>query len=140
MSVEQWGIGRPDYYKPSIVSRPIIVETADRQIEWVLDRSYTVTGMAASIDTFYTVPTGYSLSLGMIDISATESCINKIRILKNSVLISEFKFDMRGYLTMTGLSGQTLSAGDILLAYVWNNNTITDIFTVVMSGILAVVE
>lgn len=139
MSVESWGKGRPDYYKPSLVSRPIVVESADRQIEWVLDRSYTIAGMAASIDTFYTVPSGYSLSLGMVDVSANESCINKIRILRNSVLIGEFKFDMRGNLTMTDLSGQTLSAGDVLLAYVWNYNTVTDVFSVIISGILSVV-
>lgn len=137
MAVESWGKGKPDYYKPVISSRPVIVESESNQIQWVLNTNYTITSMGSIISTFYTVPIGYVLSLGMIDISASDSCINKLRILKDGTMISEFKFDIRGELSMTNLTGQTLSAGQKLRVYIWNNNTIEDYFSVTISGFLS---
>ena len=137
MTVKEWGKGRPDYYVPTISSRPQTITQTGIQANWYLNKTYTVAGQATSIDTnFYTVTANKKLSLGMVDVSTRESCINKLRLYVGATLIAEFRFDMRGNLIFTSLSGQTLTAGQTIVAYIYNNDPVTAEFTLTISGIV----
>jgi len=140
MTVKSWGTGRPDYSKPTIPSRPTLVDESNTQIKWTENKTYTITSMATAIDSFYTVIPGYNLTLGSIDISVDNSCIDQLRILGNSDVLADFKFDIRGSLIFTALTGQTLSAGETITAYIWNNDAIESNFTLTMSGVLDLVR
>ena len=134
MSVKSWGSGRPDYYNTSISSRPQVVEN---QTKWQLHESYTIGAQGAAISTFYTVPDGYNLSFGGGYITADNSCINKLRLIAgNESLIGDFRYDVRGDISVSSLTGQVLAENTELIAYLWNNDSITSIFSLILTGVL----
>ena len=138
MTLESWGKGKPDYYIPTIASRPVIVTTESEQVAWNQQRTYSIAGGAVAIDSFYTVPSGYTLSLGGGHIAVKDSCINVLRLVTPSTnLIGEFRFDVQGNLTMSGLAGQEITEGETLTAYIFNNDSIQSDFSLALSGVLS---
>ena len=138
MTVEGWGAGRPDYHTDSIASRPQVTIKDDTQVEWLESSTYTVGGMGSTSAALYTVPTGYTLELGVGYVSARDSCIHRMRLLANGTeLVGDFRFDMQGEITFSSMTGQTLEAGSILTAYLYNNDSINTEFSLNLSGILA---
>lgn len=137
MTVKQWGIGRPDYYKPTAPARPSIITEEDTQIRWFKNKKYDISSMAYSSALFYTIPADYRLALGAVDVTADNSCINELRLLDSKLnLLGEIKFDMRGTFIFTDLAGQSLPSAETITVYIYNNNVIRDEFSVTMSGIL----
>lgn len=136
MTVESWGTGRPDYMKAVVSSRPSIVEQEETQIRWDYNNTYSISSQSSTSADIYTVPIGYKLALGLIDISANHSCMNKIRTLRGTTLISEFEFDMRGNASLTPMTGQQLLAGEVLNIIIWNNDSIEVDFYLILSGVL----
>ena len=134
MSVKSWGSGRPDYYKTAISSRPQVVEN---QTKWQLHNTYTIGAQGSAIGTFYTIPDGYNLSFGGGYITANNSCINKLRLIAgNESLVGDFRYDVRGDMSTSPLAGQVLNENTVLTAYIWNNDSITSIFSLILTGVL----
>lgn len=135
--IDPWGAGKPDYYVPTIASRPVVVDEQLEQVKWIANETYSIAARAVAISDIYTVPTGYSLSFGGGHISVKDSCINNLRLLAGSEsLIGDFRYDMRGDFIMTSLSGQVISAGTTITAYVYNNDTLTSEFSLTATGVL----
>lgn len=100
-------------------------------------KRYTIAAGGATIDDFYTIPTGYSLAIGGGYISVKDSCINQLRITADNIpLVGDYRFDMRGDLSMTSLAGQDISAGTTLVVYIFNNDSIESEFSMLLSGVL----
>lgn len=138
MSVKSWGKGRPDYMKAVIASRPVVIDAQLEQINMIIHKRFTIAAGGSAIDNFYTVPAGYNLALGGGHISVKDSCINKLRVVTaNQELIGDFRYDMRGDFAMTSLAGQEISAGTILIAYIFNNDAIESQFSLVITGVLS---
>ena len=136
--VDVWGQGRPDFHSDVIASRPIIVEKSSTQINWQIDKSYVVSAASTAVDTVYTVPDGYNLSLDTGLISVRDSCINKIQLYTSSSLLGDYRFDMRGDLGSI-VAGQTIPEGTSIVAYIYNNDAVTSEFSLVLAGVLSVV-
>ena len=135
MTVADWGSGRPDYYSPTISSRPALV--SEEQEQWTLNKVYNIAGFASSLDAFYTVPADFDLVLGGGYISCNNSVINKLRILSGStIIIGDFRYDMRADIILTSLSGQNVPTETVLNVYLWNNANIESEISVTLSGIL----
>jgi len=135
MTVKSWGKGRPDYYKAAISSRPQVLE--DSQVKWTQTTAYTINAGSVVIDTFYTIPDGYTLELGGGFVSCTESCINKLRLVTDSLeLIGDFRFDVQGIIMFSATAGQTVPSGETITAYVYNNDALTATFSLTFSGVL----
>jgi len=134
MSVQSWGSGRPDYYRTAIASRPQVVEN---QTKWQLHKSYTIGAQGSAIGTFYTVPAGYNLAFGGGYITANNSCINELRLISaNESLIGDFRYDVRGDMSVSSLTGQVLAEDTEIIAYLWNNDSLTSIFSLILTGVL----
>jgi len=137
MAVKEWGTGKPDYYVLTISSRPVIVEEGDTQVKMLTHKRYTIAAGGAVIDDFYTVPAGYKLSIGGGFVSVKDSCINQLRIFNDDIsLLGDYRFDMRGDLSMTSLAGQEILTGTVLEVYLFNNDAIESEFSLVISGVL----
>lgn len=135
-AVENWGIGRPDFYGDVIASIPTIQET---QTAWKLQKAYTIALQSVETDTIYTVPEGHTLVFGGGSISVKDSCINKLQIFAPDSIIGDFMFDMAGNITQP-LTNQTVTAGTDIIVYIYNNDTITSDFSLILSGVLNEVE
>jgi len=136
MAVKEWGKGRPDYYKPTLPARPSIVRESDTQIGWRHSADYNVATWTTDSYNIYTVPAGYSLSLGILDISCDNSCINAFRLLADATEIMEFKFDFNYALDMSSITGQDINEGQSIYVYITNNNVLNDKFYLTISGVL----
>lgn len=137
MSVENWGSGKPDYFVPTISSRPSIISEQTTQQKWVQNTVYTIGGYSSVVQVFYTVPIGYKLQLGSAYISANNSVINKFRVLDDStVILGDFRYDMRGDVFWSSLDGQSLDDGHDLLVYLWNNDNDESEISLTISGVL----
>ena len=136
MPLDAWGAGSPDYYKPVISSRPQIL---DNQLKWAQSATYTVSAQAVSINSFYTVPEGYTLEIGGGFISCKDSCINKLRMVADGEeLVGDFRFDIQGQISFSPSAGQTVAAGTEITIYIYNNDTLTSEFSLTLSGVLVV--
>ena len=140
MTVESWGAGRPDYMKAVISSRPSIIEQEGTQIKWDYTNTYAISSESSTTATVYTVPSDYNLALGLIDISADNSCINKLRVLRGTTTIVEFQFDMHGHTPLTPMTGQQLTEGENLNIEIWNNDSVEVNFVLVLSGVLEIIK
>ena len=137
MPLESKGVGQPDFYIPTIPGRITTVTEKSTQVEWTQSTDYTITSEGSSIATFYTVPTGYKLMLGGGQISCQSSCIDRLRILYTSgTIIDGYRFDMRGDISFTDLTGHTIDAGEVITVYIYNNDSIESNFNLTLSGIL----
>jgi len=136
MTVEEWGKGRPDYYTPTLPGRESIITEEDTQIGWRHSDNYDVPTWTTATHTIYTVPTGYSLALGIIDVSTDNSCINKFRLLADATEVIKFKFDFSYVLDMSSITGQEINEGQVIKIYLTNNNVLNDTFYLTMSGVL----
>lgn len=135
MAVELWGHGKPDYFVPTISSRPSIIDIY--QERWLKKKTYTIAAISSIVDVFYTVPTGKKLSLGSCTVSSKNSAINNLTILADSEpLIYDFRFDVRGDLLLSSLSGQEIPEGDDITVYLYNNDTLEGEFALTLSGVL----
>ena len=132
-TVESWGVGRPDFYSDVISSKPIVVKSQSTQTNWQLQKSYTIAAASVSIDTVYTVESGYDLNLELGIISVRDSCINRIEIFAPSSLTGSFRFDMRGDLS-SALAGQVIPSGTSIIVYIYNNDAVTSSFSLTLSG------
>jgi len=137
MTVVSHGKGNPDFYVPTLPARPTTVDIKNTQVEWTQSTDYTITSEGSSIATFYTVPSGYKLMIGGGQISCQSSCIDRLRVLStNSTIIDGYRFDMRGDIVFTDLTGHTIAAGEVITVYIYNNDSIQANFNLTMSGIL----
>lgn len=137
MSVEPWGAGKPDYFVPTISSRPSIISESVTQEKWTQNTVYAIGGFSSAVQTFYTIPTGYLLQLGSAYVSANNSVINKMRLLdETNVILGDFRYDMRGDVSWSSLDGQSLSAGHSLIVYLWNNDADESEISLTISGVL----
>ena len=124
--------------KAVITSRPVVIDTQLEQIKMNTDKRFTIAAGGTAIDNFYTVPAGYKLALGGGYISVKDSCINKLRIvIPSQELIGDFRYDMRGDLTMTALAGQEISENTTITVYIFNNDSIESEFSLLLSGVLS---
>jgi len=138
MALESWGKGKPDYFVPTITSRPVIVDEELEQVAWSEQRTYSIAAGAVAIDSFYTVPAGYRLSMGGGHIAVRDSCINALRLTTpDENLIGEFRFDVQGNLTMSSLAGQEISENVTLTVYIFNNDSMQSDFSLALSGVLS---
>ena len=134
-TVDSWGVGRPDFYKQAMSSRPTILSL--QQTAWLQSNSYVVGAQSVEIDDIYTVPTGNVLELGGGQVSAKDSVINRLRLLSNNIeLVGDYRYDMIGDISLSSMAGQTLSAGDTLTAYIYNNDTLSSNISLTLSGVL----
>ena len=133
-TVDSWGVGRPDFYKQAMSSRPTILSL--QQTAWLQSNSYVVGAQSVEIDVIYTVPTGNVLELGGGQVSAKDSVINRLRLVSNNIeLVGDYRYDMLGDISLSSLAGQTLSAGDTLTAYIYNNDTLSSNISLTLSGV-----
>jgi len=134
--VESWGTGKPDYYIPTVSSRPSII-SGGTQAKFAQNSVYRIAGYNSIVQSFYTVPSGYKLQLGSACVSADNSVINKMRLLDNgTVILGDFRYDMRGDVNWSSLSGQSLDAGRELVVYLWNNGNDDSEISLTISGVL----
>lgn len=131
--VRSWGIGKPDYWSATVISRP---EVSPAEEHWTLNKVYTISGFGAVVDDFYTVPEGYDLQLGGGFISCSESCIQNVRLVATPGMIGDFRYDMRGDLILTSLAGQVISENSTMTVYIWNNYPAEVNVSLTLSGIL----
>lgn len=135
--LESWGRGKPDYYKPVISSRPQIITESATQIKWTQTTAYVVNAQGVAINNFYTIPAGYNLELGGGFISCKDSCINKLRLLaSNTELVGDFRFDTQGVIMFSSTTGQQIAPSTTIIAYIYNNDTLTSDFSLTISGVL----
>lgn len=133
-TVEQRGIGRPDYTPAVITSKPVVVEGQDDwNVEIIKDdlASGTVYSEAA-----YTVPEGYQLNLGGLIITCSGSCIQKLILYTPGKILGEYLYDMRGDIVFGPLSSKTMLAGQVLTVYIYNNDKVARDFSLSMLGVL----
>ena len=132
MTIENWGTGAPDYYKPVIASQPQVLSN---QMKWSQSTNYIVDAISASINDFYTVISEYNLELSLGFISCKDSCINKLRIVAdNEELIGDFRFDMQGSFNFG--AGRVVNSGSTIAVYIYNNDTLTSSFSLTLVGVL----
>lgn len=137
MTVESWGTGKPDYYVPTAPGISSVIEKDDTQEEWNVTEDYVISSQTYVTDEFYTVPSGYKLSLGGGFISADKSCINKIKITKNGeTILGDFRFDITGDIKVSSLNSQYVNAGETITVSIYNNNTSEGKFTLTLTGVL----
>jgi len=136
MTVKSWGTGRPDYMSSSIASRPQIIEEQDTQERWTYNNEYTISSQSSTEETIYTVPEGYNLALGLVEISASGSCINKIKVQRDTTTVEQFEFDTHGNAPFSSISGVQIQSGEQVNIKIWNNDHISTVFTLNMSGVL----
>ena len=123
--------------KAVIASRPVVIDTESEQIRVIIHKRYTIAAGASAISAFYTVPAGYKFAVGGGYISVKDSCIHKLRlVIPNLELIGDFRYDMRGDLSMTALAGQDISEDTPITAYIFNNSPIESDFSLLVSGVL----
>lgn len=135
MTIEAWGAGKPDYFVPTVSTPPRIVEESTTQESWVQNTIFEVGGFGSVTNTFYTVPSGYNLSLNGGYISANTSVINRMRILDDStVILGDYRYDMRGDINYP--SGQTILTGHNIYVYLWNNDNEEAEISVTLFGVL----
>jgi len=103
----------------------------------LVSKPYTITAGGTTIDSFYTVPAGYILSLGGGYISVKDSCINKLRLVTpTDELVGDFRFDFQGNLSFAALTGQEITQGTTITAYIYNNDVLESEFSLTLSGVL----
>lgn len=133
-TVTQRGIGKPDYTPAVITSKPIVVES---QEDWnvTIIKDDLAPGDIYSEDV-YTVPEGYRLNLGGVIITCNGSCIQKLILYTPGSILGDYLYDMRGEIVFSPLSSKTLEAGQVLTAYIYNNDSVARNFSLSILGVL----
>lgn len=138
VTVEQRGIGKPDYTPAVIASKPVVVEGQD---DWniAIIKDDLAAGAIYSEDV-YTVPEGYRLNLGGLIITCSGSCIQKLILYTPGKILGEYLYDMRGDIVFGPLSSKTMLAGQVLTVYIYNNDSVARDFSLSILGLLERVE
>jgi hypothetical protein len=135
MTIESWGVGRPDFNKEVLASRPTVL--SNQQMSWSYSNTFVVGAQDVSSIDIYTVPSNYSLELTGGQISSKESVINKLKLSTNTQdIISDFRYDTHGDIL---LKGQTVGAGEVITAYIYNNEVVSANISLILLGVLTVV-
>ncbi|MBA7716362.1 hypothetical protein ES703_125433 [subsurface metagenome] len=133
-TVEQRGIGRPDYTPAFITSKPVVVEGQD---DWnvTITKDDLAPGTVYS-EAAYTVPEGYRLNLGGLIITCSGSCIQKLILYTPGKILGDYLYDMRGDIVFGPLSSKTMLAGQVLTVYIYNNDSVARDFSLSILGVL----
>lgn len=89
---------------------------------------------------FYTVPSGKKLVLGGGFVSCNASCIQNICMVHTPGIIGDFRYDVRGELIFTELSGQEVPTGHTITVYVFNNDSVERKFSITLTGFIEVIS
>lgn len=127
---------RPTFHKPTHPAKPSI---SPAQMKWTLNKTADVSPGGCLAVPFYTVPKGFKLTLGGGFVSCNASCIQNVRMVHTPGIIGDFRFDVRGELLFTELSGQEIPAGHTITTYVFNNDSVERNFSITLTGFLEVV-
>lgn len=134
ITVEQRGIGKPDYTPAVITSKPVVVEGQD---DWnvTIIKDDLAPGAVYSKDA-YMVPEGYQLNLGGLIITCSGSCIQTLILYTPGKILGEYLYDMRGDIVFGPLSSKTMQAGQVLTVYIYNNDSVARDFSLSLIGVL----
>lgn len=128
------GIGRPDNTPTVTTSKPVIIEN---QEDWnvAIAKKDLAPGTVYTEDV-YTVNVGYQLNLGGVIITCTGSCLQKLILYTPGKILGDYIYDMRGDIVFGPLTSKTMRAGQVLTAYIYNNDSVARDFSLSILGVL----
>lgn len=133
-TVEAEGVGRPAYSPLVSVSKPIVGVDQEEWSKLVLVKDLA----AGSVETktVYTVPAGYKLNFGGIIVTCSASCIQKLIVYTPGSVLGDYRYDIRGDITFGPLNSKSVPAGQDIILYIYNNDSVPRDFSVLLSGVL----
>lgn len=133
-TVETRGTGRPDYSPLVSISKPVVGVDQEEWSDLTLIEGLAARTIEERI--IYTVPSGYKLNLGGLIVTCSASCIQKIIVYTPGSVAGDYRYDMRGDIDLGVLNSKSVAAGENVILYIYNNDSVARDFSIFLSGVL----
>jgi len=126
-------VGRPDYYSMIQPSRTIL---APNQFWYKLTALASGVPAGGSAYLEITVPTYYRMYLSVLEVNCSASCIQRITVAENGVVMFNGKYDIVGKFYMPDLAADVYPAGTVIRITVYNDDIVARDFFINLKWIL----
>lgn len=114
MSVENWGIGKPDFVEITSPTRTEVQSESQTAWSLVIDDYCLSANTTITIANFYTVPANKKLVIGYIKATANIDCIFGTTMLRNGVAFCPLFHPQLTMISLPDTAGFIFDAGDML--------------------------